>query len=35
MRQSRQELDDIFKPKTMGLVGLHNIGNTCFMYSSP
>ena len=34
IRQSRNELDEIFKPKTIGLVGLHNIGNTCFMYPS-
>ncbi len=31
-KQSKQELDDIFKTKTIGLVGLNNIGNTCFMY---
>jgi hypothetical protein len=35
VRQSKQELDDIFKAKTIGLVGLCNIGNTCFMYISP
>lgn len=23
---------DVFKSKTIGLVGLNNIGNTCFMY---
>lgn len=32
IRQSKQDLDDIFKTKTIGLVGLCNIGNTCFMY---
>jgi hypothetical protein len=35
VRTSKRELEEVFKPKTLGLVGLNNIGNTCFMYPAP
>ena len=30
-KPSKQELDSIYKTKSVALVGLNNIGNTCFM----